>query len=269
MPMHSTEIESKIVQQFVLSVTIPILYEIENSAALLASGTLFKIAERSFVITARHIFDQVSDFKLLAFPENPHKGSLHTFGDIKVYKPEEEHIDVAVIELHDPATVARLNAGWQFLTLENVAAPSITPDDAGVFVSGYPVSLTSESNGWTHGQFVTAFTQRLPDIPPQAEKPVIEDLDLFFDYGHHAQSLDGETVLTPELPGVSGASIWEFTQPTFTIWSPDQNVRVVGIQSAYRHSNYIRAKSWWAVAMVLEQVDDQLANEVRTKLRQL
>jgi hypothetical protein len=267
--MHSTQIESKIVQQFVLSVTIPILYEIESSAALVASGTLFKIAERSFVITARHIFDEVSDFKLLAFPENPYKGSLHTFGDIKVYKPKEEHIDVAVIELHDPATVARLNAGWQFLTSENVAPPSTNPDDGGVFVSGYPVSLTSESNGWTHGQFVTAFTQRLPVVPPQAKKPVIEDLDLFFDYGHQAQSLEGETVLTPELPGVSGASIWEITHPTSTIWSPDQNVRVVGIQSAFRHSNYIRAKNWWAVAMVLEQVDELLASEVRTKLQQL
>ncbi|CAL8480967.1 protein of unknown function (plasmid) [Caballeronia sp. S22] len=38
------------------------------------------------------------------------------------------------------------------------------------------------------------------------------------------------------------------------------------IQSAYIHSKYIREKSWLAVAQVLEQVDEQLAAAVRSKL---
>ena len=45
--------------------------------------------------------------------------------------------------------------------------------------------------------------------------------------------------------------------------------RVVGIQSAYIHSKYIRAKNWWAVAKVLEQAGVDLAETVRAKLNDI
>lgn len=269
MSIDLNEIESAIVHRFVVSVTIPILHELGDTAALLATGTLFKIAGRSFVITARHVFDDVSDLRLLSYPENTLKGSLYTFGAMTIHRPKEEHIDVAVIELHDPATVDRLDAGWQFLCLENVGLPSENLGNGSVFVAGYPHALTSEKDGWTTGRFLTAFTQRIPEAPDGALKPICADVDLFFDYGHEAQSLAGESITTPQLQGVSGGSIWELVQPTSTVWSPDQNVRVIGVQSSFRHSDFIRAKNWWAVAKVLESVDEGLAVEVRAKLQQL
>ena len=77
--------------------------------------------------------------------------------------------------------------------------------------------------------------------------------------------MTGEPIKTPELPGVSGASIWEL-RPVTGVWTPEAATRVVGIQSSYMHSKYIRAKSWWAVAKVLEQSDQTLAAAVRAKL---
>jgi hypothetical protein len=266
MSIDINESQADLVRRFVLSVTIPILHEIEHSAAVVATGTLFKIANRSFIITVRHLFDQVSDLTLLAYPENPLKGALHTFGDIKIYKPDDAKIDVAVIELHDPAVVARLEAGWQFLTLENVASPSANPANGAVFVAGYPVALTGERNGWTHGCFLTAYTQRLADVPAGLQEPYIEGLDFFFDYGHEAQALDGRSVSTPDLEGVSGGSVWEFVQSESIVWSAVHSVRVVGIQSSFRHYDFTRAKNWWAVAQLLEQVDERLASEVRASL---
>lgn len=268
MSINLSEAEADIVHRFVMSVTIPILHELGDAAALLATGTLFKIAGRVFIITARHVFDEVSDLTLLAYPENPLKGSLHTFGDMTIYKPKEEHIDVAVIELLDPATLVRLNAGWQFLHLENVGAPSDNPDDGSVFVGGYPQSMTGLKDGWTTGAFLTAYTQRIPDTPRGALEPICEDLDMFFDYGHSAHTLAGEPITTPALKGVSGGSIWETVLPTSAVWTPDQSVRVIGVQSSFRHSDFIRAKNWWAVATVLESVDEGLASEVRAKLDQ-
>ncbi|WP_145978870.1 hypothetical protein [Pseudomonas mosselii] len=268
MSIDLSKVEADIVHRFVMSVTIPILHELGDAAALLATGTLFKIAGRSFIITARHVFDEVSDLTLLAYPENPLKGSLHTFGDMAIYKPKEEHIDVAVIELLDPETLRRLHAGWQFLELKNVGIPSKNLDDGSVFVGGYPQSLTDLQDGWTTGAFLTAYTQRIPDTPSGALEPVCEDLDMFFDYGHLAHTLTGEPITTPVLKGVSGGSIWEMVEPTSTVWSPDQNVRVIGVQSSFRHSDFIRAKNWWAVAAVLEEVDEGLAAEVHAKLNQ-
>jgi hypothetical protein len=53
--------EKDAIQKFVLHVTIPILIDCEKSAELQATGTLFRIDERAFVVTARHIFDGAYD----------------------------------------------------------------------------------------------------------------------------------------------------------------------------------------------------------------
>lgn len=221
------------------------------------------------LVTARHVFDEVSDLEKLAYPEAPKRGSLHTLGKSVVVKPTDENIDVAVVLLDDPETVERLNKSWQFLSLKNIAAPALSTPDGQFFVAGFPASLTKPVGDWLSGAFVTAYTQRIPEIPADAERPVDPQLDLFFDYAKTAYLESGKEVNTPELPGVSGASIWQARDPSSPIWTPEGSFAVVGVQSAYIHSKYIRAKSWWAVAKVLEQIDAQLATTVRAELGHL
>ena len=263
--MQLTAIETDAIERFALSVTVPIFLEVGDSSGLLATGTLFKVDGRSFLITARHVFDNLPDLTRLAYPENPIRGGLFTFGSFTVLKPIEEHIDVAAVELKNAEMIAKLEANWQFLSLDNVAAPTMVTGDGAFFVSGYPASLTKTEAGWTRGKLATAYTQRLPTPPANAEPPVIAELDLFFDYGHDATSVTGQPVKTPELPGVSGASVWELRSAP-GVWTPETATRVIGIQTAYVHSKYFRAKNWWAVAKVLEQADPALAAAVRAKL---
>jgi len=266
--MQLTPIEAQAIEQFAFYVTVPIFLELGDSSGLLATGTLFKVGGRSFIISARHVFDEVPDLAKLAYPENPLRGHLYTLGSFTILRPTEEHIDVAAIELKSPETIERLEANWQFLSLANVAAPSRFTRDGAFFVSGYPESLTKNDAGWTKGKLVTAFTQRLPSAPSEAEQPVISELDLFFDYSRNATSVAGNQIETPKLPGVSGASIWEIL-PVLGVWSPETATRVIGIQSAYVHSKYIRGKNWWAVAKVLELADHGLAEAVRAKLSEI
>lgn len=261
--------EASAIERFALNVTIPILIDIGGRTALLATGTLFEIDGRVFIITARHIFDDIPDLTKLAYPDSPIKGGLHTLGSFEIFKPKEEHIDVAAVELRTPKTLNNLCAAWQLLTLNNVAAPSSDLSDGAFFLSGYPASLTKEAEGWLKGTFATAYTQRLPDVPKEAAAPVFENLDLFFEYGHDAISITGKPVATPELPGVSGASVWELKPPSEGMWTPEKLTRVVGIQSAYVHSKYFRAKNWLAVAQVLELVDARLAIAVRKRLGEI
>lgn len=268
--MQVTLIEAAAIERFVLSVTVPIFIEVSDSARLHATGTLFKVNGRSFLITARHVFDELSEIQLkqLAYPENPISGGLFTFGSFTVLKPTEVHVDVAALELESPETITRLEDNWQFLSLQNVAVPSKVTDDGAFFVSGYPASLTKTESGRTSGKLATAYTQRFLLPPTEAAQPVIPELDLFFDYGHDATSVSGKAVKTPKLPGVSGASIWELRAGS-GIWTPEAGTRVVGIQSGYVHSKYIRAKSWWAVAKVLEQADQAIATAIQAKLNEL
>ena len=266
--MQVTPIEAEAIERFALHVTVPIFLEVADSGGLLATGTLFKVAGRSFLITARHIFDRVPDLTKLAYPENPLRGGLFTLGSFTILRPNEAHIDVAAIELKSVETIMRLEANWQFLSLANVAAASVNTGEGAFFVSGYPESLTKNEDGWTKGKLVTAYTQRLAAVPAEAKQPVIPAIDLFFDYSREATSVTGKVIKTPELPGVSGASIWEL-RPVSGVWAPETATRVIGIQSAYFHSKYIRAKSWWAVAKVFDQADDDLAKAVRLKLSEI
>ncbi len=265
--MQFTETEAAAIERFTLSVTVPILYDKGDSAPVFATGTLFEIDGRFFIITARHVLDNIHDSTKLVYPESPLQGQLFTLGSIEIYKPKEEHIDIAVMELKNLETIQRLKTNWKFLSLNNVSSPSEVSGDGAFFVSGYPQALTEADNSRTKSKFVTAYTQRMPSAPAEA-KYVIPELDLFFVYEEQAISVSGATVSTPELPGVSGASIWEL-RSTSGIWSPEKVARVVGIQSAYIHSKYLRATRWWAVAKVLEQVDETLATRVSNKLAEI
>ena len=264
--MQLSSNEATAIERFALNATMPILIDVGGTTHLQATGTLFEIEGRVFVVTARHIFDDVPDLTTLAYPENPVKGGLYTLGSFEVLKPKEEHIDVAAIELKTPETISNLRAAWQFLSIKNVAPASSETEDGTFFLSGYPVSLAQSSHSWVKGAFVTAYTQRLPTVPKEAKAPVSPELDIFFEYGHEATSLSGQAVKTPKLPGTSGASVWKLMPVINKVWTPEAATRVVGIQSTYFHSNYFRAKNWWAVAKVLEMADGQLAKAVRQKL---
>lgn len=266
--MQVTPIEAEAIEQFVLHVTVPIFLEVADSVRLLATGTLFQVGGRSFLITARHVFDKLTDLMKLAFPESPLHGRLYTLGSITVLSPSDEHIDVAVVELRSTEVIKRLEANWHFLSLANVAAPSRVTGGGTFLVSGYPESLTNNEAGCTRSKLVTAYTQRLASVPAEAKQPVIPELDLFFDYSRDAISVMGKPIETPELLGVSGASIWEL-RPVSGVWAPGTATRVVAIQSAYIHSKYIRGKSWLAVAKVLEQADHCMAAAVRAKLNEI
>lgn len=258
--------ETTAVESFALSVTLPILLDQPSGVVLLATGTLFKVNNRHMLITARHVFDGVSDPEKLAYPEAPRRGGLHTFGTSLIVKPTDENVDVAVMLLDNPQTIECLSKSWQFLSLRNIAAPALSSPDGHFFVAGYPVSMTKTVGDWLSGAFVTAYTQRIPEIPVEAERPVDPELDLFFDYAKTALLESGKEVNTPELPGVSGASVWQARDPASPIWTPEGAYAVVAVQSAYIHSKYIRAKSWWAVAKVLEQIDAELSATVRAQL---
>jgi hypothetical protein len=260
--------EAIAVERFALNVTIPILIETEHGGNLHATGTLFEIRDRFFIITAQHIFDNVPDLTKLAVPHNPFTSGLSTLGTFDVLKPTEPHIDVAVIELKSAETIAILRSGWKFLSLQNVGYPSRTALDESFFVSGYPIELANRVGGWVTGKFFTAYTQLIPNVPVEAEQPVIDGLDLFFDYAKEATLITGGLGQTPEAPGLSGASIWE-RRKTSGIWTPESATCVVGVQSAYVHSKYIRAKSWMSVAKVLEQADRHLAEAVKARLNEI
>ena len=274
MDMSLNKSEAIAFEKLAMSATMPIfLNSPELGNALLGTATLFEIANRYFLVTASHIFDGFTDKhrENLAFSDDPINGQLHTLGSITIVRPTQEYFDVAVIELQDPTTIERMLAGWRFLTLENVAMPSGTLRDRAFLLAGYPRSNLTPEGGWVNhgnisGQFVSAYSQRIPHVPTNADQPVRPDFDIFCDYGFTATNFDGREINAPALPGASGASVWEISDSTEGVWNAESAARVVAVQSTYREGEYFRAKSWLAVAKVMKLIDADLAAEISLRL---
>ena len=108
---------------------------------------------------------------------------------------------------------------------------------------------------------LTVYTNRTIGIPKEADLPVDKDLDLFFEFNTETETLDGVTKSTPKLQGTSGASIWEYVSVgKEEIWTPERSLRVVGVQSMYRHKKYFRAASWTMVVKALSKIDPGLVD---------
>ncbi len=100
----------------------------------------------------------------------------------------------------------------------------------------------------------------MTEVPIEASKPFHPELDLFFNYDNTVTTLYGKELETSELPGTSGASVWQIDNETrLGIWSPELAIKVVGVQSSYLRNKYFRAKNWWAVAKAFSNIDDDLA----------
>lgn len=250
-------LEAAAIERFTLNVTLPLLYERGEKSYLWGTGTLFSMLDRYFVVTASHLFDPPFTFENLGFPTNPKNGSLNTFGKMQCYRTDSEIFDIAVIEVQQKESIERLKDGWQFLNLNNIAAPT---SHGNFLLAGYPSSLSKEENGWLKGTLITAYSKRITEVPIEASKPIHPELDLFFNYDDTATTLYGKKLETSELPGTSGASVWQIDNETgLGIWSPELAIKVVRVQSSYLRNKYFRAKNWLAVAKAFSNIDDDLA----------
>lgn len=246
----------ELVGQFMRTRTIPLVWKADGYTSSVGTGTLFKIANRHFIIAARHIFDTYNAEKIAYQARRDNTTSLATIGLARVVKPTTKDPDVAVIELLEDITKDRLAAGWEFLTLDNVAPASVD----GVFaLMGYP-QFTCQSELWTPPKGIVYSSNRIMETPEDAEN-VNPDVDLFFEYGRTAIA-DGEEIDAPELKGTSGGSVWEYVGLEGGLWAPEKVVKVVGVQSARLKGKYFRAVSWAVIASILNQMDPDLKEAV-------
>ena len=241
----------KALEQFVAAMTVPVLYDASNGVDQIGTGTLLTLADRYFLITARHLF-QGRDPGRFSIPKGRFNANLHSLGLFNLYQAKEPEFDIAILELLEEFTISYVQKRWQVLQLENIGRASPA---AGEFVlCGYPSQRAWRKDDAIGGSLITVFTQRMPDIPPEATPPVHPALDLFFFYPAKAPTLAGEMAQMPHLGGTSGASVWEYHEPgNNAVWAPARVLRAIGVQSSFREGQYFRVKSWAAVLKMLRK----------------
>lgn len=240
------------IEKFAAKTAVPILVEINSETVdQVGTGTLFSHQDRLFLVTARHIFDDI-DPRTIVIPSTD-TTELASIGSLDLLRPDQEQIDVAVVELKHPPTIKRAKASWNILTVDDTAQASFD----GVFaLSGYPSERLRRDGGLLGGSLITVYTDRIVEIPSEATAPVHRDVDLFFTYDSKLVKSDGEILSAPNLRGCSGASIWQYIKSEDAgLWTAQKSLRIIGVQSAYRKGKYFRGIAWHYVLEIFKKLD--------------
>ncbi len=99
------------------------------------------------------------------------------------------------------------------------------------YVAGYPAALSRQHQEWLVAKRLLLITGELlaPPVPAAGR-------DLLLAYGRVAPRTDGTEIHTPALEGVSGAAVWAVCRQNDL-----RMLMIVGVQSSFRHSTYLRA----------------------------
>ena len=238
------------IEHFLVGCTVPLVYQSNERTGILGTGTFFAIHERIFFVTAGHLFKN-ADPNRMGIPERAGKNvHMWYFGHATIHHPKDtdEH-DVAVIEPLDSDFVQRVRAGWTILDETNLAIPGSSAENH--LIAGYPDATVKYENA----VLTPSALMQLYTTPYEGEVVGARtDFDLFFRYGEAAGNTYGFKKNTPHLGGASGALVFAIGSRPVGIWSPAIVLKVVGIQVAFVHGKYVRAKKWSLVEHVLSLV---------------
>jgi hypothetical protein len=255
------ESERAAIHDFFIHATMPILVQEGDQFGIIATGTLFKIAGKSFLITAAHTLDEFHPSRW-CYPTHPRRGRIHTLGFADYVRPNQSGLDVCVVQLNDPEVIATLEANWRFLTLENVWLPDASAD--AVLLAGYPSARAQYTDENLQGRIFIIRQKMRDDVPSEASAsadPLIRGIDVFIDYQDAVNEYTGENISRVHIGGMSGCSVWAYRKRgwrSHTFWSPEASLRVIGIQSAYLENKYVRAKSWGVMLNLLAHFDSEI-----------
>ncbi|MBM4353576.1 MAG: hypothetical protein FJ109_07220 [Deltaproteobacteria bacterium] len=246
-------------QELVRSCAVPILACDDRKFGIEGTGTLFRMGSLSLLVTAAHVAELIKSAPgRMALPLT--RGNVCDFVDFTgctVLCPRESALpfnaDAGVVVLHEREQVQRLERSWTFLSDGNLG---LVPQESGSFlVAGYPASLsrTDESGLSLVAEMLcfrsTEFTDELGDCKTAPN----DQVDLFLRHDKALLTDSGLTVETPALRGMSGASVWAMGshESEGHIWTPEADLKIVGVQVSCKPGQWVRAVRWGIVAVVL------------------
>ena len=105
------------------------------------------------------------------------------------------------------------------------------------------------------GSLITSYVERLLDPPEDAKKPIDPAVDIFLFYKEEGILANKQKFKSPRMNGVSGAPIWELALPgghNTPVWTPQDALTLVGVETDTRHFQYIRGKQWNTASQLLK-----------------
>ena len=243
------------IERFLSSCTVPVIYQSDTETHVEASGTFFRARDKVYLVTCRHVV-QEAEGERFGIPAHPNGSAcVWHLAQAKIHFPRSEDgndFDVAAIEINDPTFIRDVVSGWRVLDETNVA--DIDAAATEYVIAGYPTATVEDRDGeLTPKPMLQLFTGPYEGVLEKSAGP----FDLILRHGATGSAVFGERRPLPRMQGVSGAAVYQITQTTSPVWSPDQELKLVAIQSAAMHGSYIRAKSWRLVQQILRLLEGQ------------
>ncbi len=230
---------------FVSDSVLPIMQIIDSErAVVLGTGFLIENNSRTFLITARHIFDMNVNmqYEKIAIPLYGPKQSMLTLPHKPYLSKRVDNCDadIAVIPLlYDENELHKCY--WKHFTLKSFFTKNFIIEGSRILVYGYPVGLQTsyEADPFINIGVVSFFTSFYKGNTDSIEgyNPTI---DLLFEFKSKIQ-IDGIEQYLPELHGISGSPLFYIDNAVEGVWSPEKHLKIVGIEKAVKKGDYIRA----------------------------
>jgi hypothetical protein len=203
---------------------LPLARWMHGRAEPLATATLVVEGAITALLTAAHVFEHVAAGDLaVPLPREHAWASLAPVRLRVIVHPER---DLALVRIDDAAFARRLRASWMPVPTSHLHLE----DDEGArpcvyVVAGYPASQTRRIGAEMLMKPVVVFTR-----PLDGEKLA---------YARTAERIDGLSIHTPALDGVSGALVWAVheDEPAAVC-----RLRAAAVQVAFAHGNYVRTE---------------------------
>lgn len=202
---------------------VPLSRLLDGRLEPLATASLVIDGSGSGLLTAAHVFERAS-LGDLAVPL-PRDGRVLLLRSLRVRVVVHPALDIALLWFADRATRERLCANWTGCPLRAWCATG--PVTATLHaLAGYPVANARRADGRIYVKPVVVFTGAL-DAARYA-------------YARTALRVDGIEIHTPELDGVSGATVWA-VEPDGS-GAADCVLRPTAIQVAFQHGRHLRGE---------------------------
>lgn len=189
---------------------LPCTCQLFYQRQLIGSGVLLQVAERRFLVSARHVLPSQC-LSGMMIPNGEDLIGVEGFAEVSRIPPDsvfrEDRIDITVVELK-PEIVQAIGSRFSFLDLINIQIDHALIQSSQYMICGYPNAWTKQTED---GYEPTPLILRTKPVSPsnQMRDEFPDNAKLFVAYEPmHRDVRTGETVEAPPPVGISGSGLW-------------------------------------------------------------
>jgi len=202
---------------------VPLSRLVDGRLEPLATASLVIDGADRALLTAAHVLEQASAGDLVI--PLPREDRLLMLRTVRTRVVAHPRLDIALLWFEDRATRERVCASWSACPLRQWCARG----DRGAAlyaIAGYPAANARRADGCVYVRPVVLFTGALDGVR--------------YAYARTARRIDGLEIHTPELDGVSGATVWAVDPDDRS--EVDCVLRPAAIQVAFHHGRHVRGE---------------------------